>query len=147
MSAQSCTFKFDIDTTDPSCAFAIKVLLDSNEVWNCSHLVNKQTVEIAVNDNNQGSRCVEIHVSGKTQNDTKIDSNGNIVKDSLIKINNIQIHDVPIDHVFYSRSTYCHDFNGTADSVTVKFTEFAGCNGYIKFDFSSPVYLWLLENV
>ena len=37
--------------------------------------------------------------------------------------------------------------NGTQPEIADNFFGIAGCNGTISFRFSTPIYLWLLENM
>jgi len=90
---------------------------------------------------------LEIELSGKTQNDTVVDADGQIIDDCLIEVATLNIGDIEIGQLFFDRSKYYHDFNGTADPIVDKFAGIMGCNGTVKFNFNSPVYLWLLENM
>ena len=90
---------------------------------------------------------LELELSGKTQNDTVIDQDGQIIDDRLIEITTLNIGDIEIGQLLFDRSKYYHDFNGTADQICDKFAGIMGCNGIVKFQFDSPVYLWLLENM
>jgi hypothetical protein len=90
---------------------------------------------------------LEIEMSGKTQNDTVVDAHGNIIDDRLIEISSLNLGDIDIGQLFFDFSEYHHDFNGTADPLCDKFAGIMGCNGIVKFKFSSPAYLWLLENM
>jgi len=49
--------------------------------------------------------------------------------------------------VFLDRAVYVHDFNGTGKFVNKQFFGEMGCNGTVELKFSSPFYLWLLENM
>ena len=88
-----------------------------------------------------------IKLSGKLPDHTKIDSDNNIVYDRVVKISNVRFDDIDLGHVFFEKCTYTHDFNGTKDETTTKFYGVMGCNGTVEFEFSSPIYLWLLENM
>lgn len=86
-------------------------------------------------------------MSGKTPKQTVIDHQGNIVSDVLLQITNIEVDGIDISTVFAEKSTYTHDFNGSGDTVVDRFYGSMGCNGSVKLDFSTPFYLWLLENM
>ena len=90
---------------------------------------------------------LEIEMSGKIQDDTVVDADGQIIKERSIEITTLNIGDIEIGQLFFDRSEYYHDFNGTADPIVDKFAGIMGCNGTVKFKFSSPAYLWLLENM
>jgi len=42
---------------------------------------------------------------------------------------------------------YQHDFNGTGNPTIDKFYGEMGCNGTVSLKFTTPIYLWLLENM
>jgi hypothetical protein len=42
---------------------------------------------------------------------------------------------------------YQHDFNGTGKLTTQNFYGELGCNGTVSLKFSTPIYIWLLENM
>jgi hypothetical protein len=50
--------------------------------------------------------------------------------------------------MFSEQAEYHHDCNGTAQQVILdKFYREMGCNGTVSLKFTTPVYLWLLENM
>lgn len=88
-----------------------------------------------------------IILKNKNHSNTQVDHAGNILKDSLIDIKNIQIAGINLDYLVTTKSTYCHDNNGQSTLTEHKFYGHLGCNGTVEFKFSSPIYLWLLENM
>jgi hypothetical protein len=53
---------------------------------------------------------------------------------------------MPIDHTI-DQLVYEHNANGTGPLVQDKFYGEMGCNGTVTLEFSSPTYLWLLEQM
>jgi hypothetical protein len=94
-----------------------------------------------------GDYLLEFELSGKTLDHTVIDDTGEILNDHTIEIENLTIDDIELGQVFLDNSMYCHDFNGTKEPVEDKFFGTMGCNGVVKFKFSCPFYMWLLENM
>lgn len=86
-------------------------------------------------------------LSGKTSELTRIDESGNIIADEIVEINEIDIDDININQLFFDKAKYRHDFNGTKDPINDRFFGTMGCNGVISFEFTTPFYLWLLENM
>ena len=76
-----------------------------------------------------------------------IDSEGQITKDAMISISNISIDGIPMDQVITEVARYHHNFNGTQPEIQDKFYGNMGCNGQLKLKFTTPIYLWLLENM
>jgi hypothetical protein len=65
----------------------------------------------------------------------------------MLTISNISIDDIDIDQLLIEKAEYTHDFNGSQDTITDKFYGDMGCNGTVTFEFTTPFYLWLLENM
>jgi hypothetical protein len=86
-------------------------------------------------------------LSGKTIDHTKIDEHGNIIKDAVLQVLNVTIDAIDVHKLFLEKCVYEHDFNGSQPAVKATFHGIAGCNGAIIFKFSTPIYLWLLENM
>jgi hypothetical protein len=91
--------------------------------------------------------CFEIELSGKTPDHTKINDQGDIVQDVVAEISDVALDDIQLGHMFLEKTQYYHDHNGTTDPVQDQFFGSMGCNGRVKLRFTSPVYLWLLENM
>lgn len=86
-------------------------------------------------------------LSGKTPQHTKIDQDGQILEDLVVKVTDIAFDEIQLGHVLTAKAVYRHDFNGTADPVEEKFYGVMGCNGTVTLPFTTPIYLWLLENM
>jgi hypothetical protein len=90
---------------------------------------------------------VEIEMSGKLPEHTVIDDQGNIVEDRMIEIAAFSLDEIALVHLFTDNCEYAHDFNGSQTAVVDKFFGNMGCNGIVKFEFSAPVHVWMLENM
>jgi hypothetical protein len=88
-----------------------------------------------------------IVLKNKTDEHTTVDEQGNIIKDALIQIHNICLDEIKIDQLVWEKSEYLHRGNGSYESRPHKFYGNLGCNGTVLLEFSTPVYLWLLENM
>ena len=139
------TIAFDIAPTSRVCPFRVEVWLDHLELL----LVDRVTDSVHFKHelDNSGEHELRIVLQGKLPEHTKIDEQGNIISDATLQISNVTIDDLDVNTVFQSNSVYTHDFNGTQPEIKDTFHGIAGCNGTISFEFSTPVYLWLLENM
>ena len=97
-----------------------------------------------------------INRSGKVKNQTVIDDKGDIQKDQLLHIKNIEIDEINIGGlVFEGEYTPAYPEPwasqqremGNELPTTFKNAVILGHNGEWKFKFSSPFYMWLLENL
>jgi len=93
---------------------------------------------------------------GKKQNDTVVDQQGNILQDQMLHIKNIEIDEINIGGlVFEGEYTPAYPEPwasqqremGNELPTTFKNAVILGHNGEWKFKFSSPFYMWLLENL
>jgi hypothetical protein len=137
---------FKLDTTDSTAKIGVAVWIDDVCVYQTDQLPGPQNIDFAVSDDNT-ERKLCIVISGKTPEHTQIDEQGNIVKDVVVNISNFTIDEIDVGQLFNEKSVYTHDFNGTQPEIQDTFYGAAGCNGTISFEFSTPIYLWLLENM
>lgn len=85
---------------------------------------------------------------GKQPSHTRLNEQGTIVEDRLILIEDVSIDDIDISYDIRNKfMRYEHDFNGTRPKIVDKFHGVMGCNGTMTLEFTTPVYLWLLENM
>lgn len=139
-------FECQIGTTDPSCPLAITVLLDGETIYANDSITETITVKKSIADNDQ-EHTVEFVMSGKLPSYTKIDEQGNIIKDALLTVDNVKLDEIEIKQILSEKAVYTHDFNGTGTTTSENFFGQIGCNGTVSFKFTTPVYLWLLENM
>jgi hypothetical protein len=137
---------FDIETSDAECLLGVEIWLDDVVLLSNNHVQDKITFVHDISDDD-GEHEFWIVMLGKTPDHTKVDEAGNIVKDATLQISNVVIDDLEVNQLFLDKCVYTHDFNGTRPEIADTFFGVAGCNGTISFRFSTPIYLWLLENM
>ena len=96
----------------------------------------------------EGPHELKIRLENKTINDTVL-SNGEIIKDMLLNINDITIDDISIGSLLWD-AEYILDTPQLYNGVEV--TNMHGCvnlgwNGTYILKFTSPFYVWLLEKL
>jgi len=85
----------------------------------------------------------------KNKYDTVI-KDGVIQKDTLIKISNIELEEIDLTSMLSLKKDlfyYEHDTNGSKDLEKHTLYDTLGCNGTATINFSTPCYIWLLENL
>jgi len=138
--------EFDVGTTDAECKLGVRVLIDNNIICDNPHVT--ETVHVSHElDDADGEHVLAIELYGKLPEHTKITETGEIVSDALLEINNMTLDEVDLDQFFQSLAVYHHDFNGTQTPANHKCYGLMGCNGTVTLKFTTPVYLWLLENM
>ena len=135
-----------IGTTDPLAKLGIEVWLDDAQLYNNDHITDTQKFEWTFDDE-EAEHELRFVMKNKTEDHTIIDDDGNISVDARLTIKDVSFDEIELGQIFIDQAKYTHDFNGTGSSVTDKFYGEMGCNGTIKLKFSTPIYLWLLENM
>ena len=135
--------KGSADTTIP---LGFEVLLDGKSMFKTDHVTGPCQVAFDITDD-EATHQLQFVMTGKTADHTKIDDQGNITSDALLRITNVVIDDIDISLLVNPKSTYSHNFNGSQSEVEDKFYGDMGCNGTVTFEFTTPFYLWLLENM
>ena len=96
----------------------------------------------------EGSTTLKIRLENKTDSDVVKDDETKedflIVKDLLLHIKSVEIDDINLGDIIWKKST----FTG-ADSNRPVLTNCVdlGWNGTWVLEFTSPFYIWLLENI
>jgi len=94
-----------------------------------------------------GEHILRAVLKNKTAEHTRVNEQGDIIEDALIRIDNISFDGIDIAQLVYQLSQYVHDGNGSETIAVHPFYGDMGCNGRVQLSFQSPVYLWLLENM
>jgi len=138
-------FQMTVSATSPGAVLDIKLNGDSK--WQGSVGNDSAVISFEVNDSEETQHELTIEMSGKTQEHTRIDDQGNIISDLLVTIKDITLDSIPLDQNMPELCSYHHDFNGNGPATQEKFYGTMGCNGVVIMPFYTPVYLWLLEIV
>lgn len=93
----------------------------------------------------EGEQVIVVEMYDKRDGDTVFDENENIIKDVILNIDNISFGDVDLNELvqmgsmYYPKSKYAPEVLDQCVNL--------GWNGRWELKFSSPTYLWLLENL
>ena len=135
-----------INTTDPLAQLGLEIRLDNQVVFDLEHVTKLVEFKHSISDVD-ADRCLEFILKNKTTEHTKIDEQGNIISDACLTISNLEFDEIELKQIFVDKAIYTHDFNGTQPEIQDKFYGAMGCNGTVSLKFSTPIYLWLLENM
>ena len=139
----SCT----IGTTDPTAALGLEIWLDTTKLFDTNHVVYDALPLTFELDEDEGAHELRFVMTGKTQDHTKIDETGTIVKDASITVRDVAFEEIELKQLFVDQAVYRHDFNGTQPEIEDKFYGEMGCNGTVSLKFTTPIYLWILDNM
>jgi len=143
------TLSFTLDSTDYFVPLGIKISLDNQIVYETSHVSTKTQIHHAISDDD-GEHELIFEMFGKSPEHTQVDHTGAIVSDVLLSLGDVSVDEINLDQMLQSTKsnlTYCHDFNGTQSAIMDSFHGSMGCNGIVTWKFTTPIYLWLLENM
>ena len=94
-----------------------------------------------------GEHVLRITLKNKLPEHTQIDDQGNIMSDALLGVTEISFDEIDCTQIVQNLAVYRHNLNGTAPEIEYRFFGDLGCNGTVELKFTTPVYLWLLENM
>jgi hypothetical protein len=97
----------------------------------------------------EGPQSLKIRLENKEDSDVLKDNyddpdNYKIIGDMLLNIKNIEIDEISLDNLLYNKSLFTPD--DPARPVLDKCLDL-GWNGTWNLEFTSPFYIWLLENI
>jgi hypothetical protein len=138
----SCT----IDTTDNTAGLGLEICLDDQQIFNQNCVIESQKISYEFSDLD-AEHELRFVMKNKTVDHTKIDESGAIVKDAYLTISDLAFDDIALGHIVTEKAEYTHNFNGNGELTQDKFFGQIGCNGTVSLKFTTPMYLWLLENM
>jgi hypothetical protein len=139
--------KLTLEVTTPGSHIGLQIRIDSHIIFDSHDTLDHHVIEHEFVDSVDAPHVLEIEMMGKLPRDTKIDSQGKILSDRAITIENIAFDEIALGQLVTDLATYTHNFNGSQDTIQDQFYGSMGCNGIVRIEFSSPVYLWMLENM
>lgn len=143
----SVSIQFDIDTTDPAAKLGFEMWLDSKLVVEIDHVTGPQNIQYEVSDDD-GEHELKFVLKNKTSAHTKIDEAGNIIQDARLIVKNLKFDEIELGYDCFTKlAKYHHSYNTDNEPVVETFYNEMGCNGHVVLNFTTPVYLWLLENM
>lgn len=97
---------------------------------------------------NDGLNTIAIRLENKESSDTVVD-NGTIVNDMLLNIDEISIEGVSLGHIVRNGVYYLDQEQQYQGNMITQLESCVnlGWNGTYRLNFSSPFYMWLLENL
>ncbi len=94
----------------------------------------------------EGKHKLTIELLDKDKYQTVMENN-KIVKDQLLNIDAISFNDIDIGYLKHNLSKYYPNKEYENTPLLVKNCVNLGYNGRWELEFSTPVYIWLLENI
>ena len=140
------TFSCKVGTSNADVPLGIEVWVNDQKIFDQEHVLGDNRIDYEFDDND-GDHELRFVLKNKLPEHTKVDQDGKILSDATLFVNNIRFEDVSCQQIVYELAKYQHDFNGTGAPIVDKFYGSMGCNGTVTLKFTTPIYLWLLENM
>lgn len=135
-----------ISTTDADVPLGLEIWLDDRCVFDQAHITGNISWRHRMPDDD-AEHALRWVLKNKTQEHTRIDDQGVILQDARLTVTDMRFDNMELGHIFVEKSTYRHDHNGTTELADHPFYGDMGCNGTVTMKFTTPLYLWLLENL
>lgn len=143
---ENVTFCVDLSSTDASVQLGFEAWFDNHKFYDTDWVKDSTTVSYEFDDC-EATHEIRLVLKNKNSSHTTVDEQGNIVKDALLELKNFRLDQIDLDSLIFDLVDYQHNSNGAGPTTSNKFFGAMGCNGTVILKFSSPVYLWLLENM
>lgn len=135
-----------IGTTNNTVPLGMEIWLNDQQIFNQDWVAESQTTSYDMSDLDADHE-LRFVMKYKTADYTKVDESGAIVKDACLTVSDLAFDDIALGHILTEKAVYTHNFNGNGETVQDKFFGEMGCNGTVSLKFTTPMYLWLLENL
>ena len=137
---------FRVTSTDLNIALGFEAWLDDKIMFDADSVQQSTEISIPVADED-AEHVLKLVLKGKCSDHTTVDSDGNILSDTVLTISDLAFDGIALGQIMCDKATYVHDFNGSGKLIEDQFFGTMGCNGTVTLNFSTPIYLWLLENM
>jgi hypothetical protein len=138
---------FELSTSNAEVPLAFEAWIDDTCIFKTDHVRETLTVSHDVPDEGDAEHSLRWIMANKTFDHTRVDANGNITQDAVLRVANVEFDEIKLGQIFVDHAVYTHDFNGTKELTNAQFFGDMGCNGTVELKFSSPIYIWMLENM
>lgn len=124
----------------------VKVYIDDTEIFNDSISDRKIISWDGLLAEGKHKLTIEMYDKNKYQTVVEGDK---IIKDQILNIDEIGFDDIDIGHLKHALSNYYPNKNVYNHDVPSQITNCVnlGYNGRWELEFTTPIYMWLLENI
>jgi hypothetical protein len=159
MEQETLHFKIGVSGSSLKKQPKIRILINDQEQVNEQLIVAENTTQYFEFDAtlHEGACFLGIELLNKTTSDTVLDANGNIIEDLLLNIDSVEIDEIDLGSLLWTVSDYVPNYpepyqlemskQGKDLPVSINNCVNLGWNGRWTLHFTSPFYIWLLENI
>ena len=135
-----------ITPTSADVPLGLEIWIDDQKLFDQAHVQESHRFSTDFSDED-GEHELRLVLKNKLSEHTRVDANNTIVSDARISVSNVEFEGIALNQLVPALAEYQHNFNGTGELSTHKFYGELGCNGTVSLRFTTPIYLWLLENM
>ena len=136
-------------SANASCAdIVLDVYINETNIFHTTAQQKIQTIIYNI-DEAPADHELKLVMSGKTSEHTIVDDNGQIISDIFFIVNRLEFEELDMKEIFClgRRSRHRHSFNSAEPEFDDEFYGEIGFNGTVFMPFSTPIYLWLGNNL
>jgi len=124
----------------------MEIWIDDQKLFDQAHVQSSHQISTDLLDD-EGEHELRLVLKNKLSEHTQVDVDNNIVSDARISVSNIEFDGIALNQLVPVLAKYQHNFNGSGEPIVDEFYGELGCNGTVTLKFTTPIYLWLLENI
>jgi hypothetical protein len=147
LNTQHVSITCTVDTTDATAGLGFEAWVNDVKFYDINHVTGPQQISMKINDADDQSHVVKFVMKNKTDANTQVDDAGAIISDARLRVIDVAFDEVVLGNMLTEHAVYTHDMNGHGSLAQYKFYGEMGCNGTVSLEFTTPMYLWLLENM
>ena len=139
---------FDINVSDTSKPMKLLITLDDDVIIDTKTTNDLYRISCDFLDDDT-THSIKVHLSEKTNSHTII-KNDKIISSAQLEITNFLINGLDIFDILSSKkevAKYLHNSNNPGNFVEHYYDPIMGFNGIVEFNFKTPVYAWLFDNL
>jgi hypothetical protein len=136
-----------VDTTDASVPLGFEAWVDDHKIFDTDHVQGPQQISTEISDDDDLAHELRLVMKNKTEEHTEVNDLGDIVRDARLVISELCFDGIKLGNIVAEKAVYEHDFNGSMEKSLHEFFGEMGCNGTVKIEFTTPVYMWMLEHI
>jgi hypothetical protein len=136
-----------VDTTDASVPLGFEAWVDDHKIFDTDHVQGPVQITTEISDEDELEHELRLVMKNKTEEHTILNDIGDIVQDARLVINDLTFDGIKLGNIVAEKAVYEHDFNGSMEKSLHEFFGEMGCNGTVKIEFTTPVYMWMLEHI
>jgi hypothetical protein len=140
--------ELDISANTDCNDIVLTVYVDHHKIFQSTAQSQIQTITYDLDEDPEEHKLLLV-MSGKNSTHTRLDDNDQIVSDIFFTINRLEFEQLDMKELFCQgrRSWHTHSFNSSQPEFDDEFYGDIGCNGTVVIPFSTPIYLWLSDNL